>query len=112
MVGAGSGPSHPLARREYDAHGLPYVDAAGAVGGLAEALTVIRRLWTDDVPFDFHGEYVDLIGAVGNPESVQKPHPPIMIGGRSAGVLRTVAEHADLWNIPAAISTMPSAGVR
>ena len=99
-IGAGSRPSYPPARREYDAHGLPYHDAAHAVAGLGEALTVIRRLWTEEEPFDFHGDQVDLTGAFGSPKPVQRPHPPIMIGGRSAGVLRLVAEHADLWNIP------------
>ena len=99
-IGAGSRPSHPLARREYEAHGLPYHDAAHAVGSLAEACTVIRRLWTETEPFDFDGTYVQLTGAFGNPKPVQRPHPPIMIGGRSTATLRVVAEHADLWNIP------------
>ncbi|MGC7095989.1 LLM class flavin-dependent oxidoreductase [Amycolatopsis lurida] len=99
-IGAGSRPGHPLARREYDGHGLPYHDAAHAVAGLAEACAVIRRLWTEDEPFDFDGEHVKLTGAVGNPKPVQRPHPPIMIGGRAASTLRVVAEHADLWNIP------------
>jgi alkanesulfonate monooxygenase SsuD/methylene tetrahydromethanopterin reductase-like flavin-dependent oxidoreductase (luciferase family) len=99
-IGAGSRPSHPLARREYDAHGLPFHDAAHAVGSLAEACTVIRRLWTETEPFDFPGTYVQLTGAFCNPKPVQSPHPPIMIGGRAAPTLRVVAEHADLWNIP------------
>jgi alkanesulfonate monooxygenase SsuD/methylene tetrahydromethanopterin reductase-like flavin-dependent oxidoreductase (luciferase family) len=99
-IGAGSRPSHPLARREYAAHGLPYDDFAHSVGSLAEACTVIRRLWTSDQPFDFDGSYVHLTGAFGNPKPVQRPYPPIMIGGRSAALLRVVAEHADLWNIP------------
>lgn len=99
-IGAGSRPSVPTARREYDAHGLPYVDATAAVAGLAEACTVIRRLWTEDAPFDVEGEHVRLTGAFGNPRPVQRPHPPIVIGGRAAATLRVVAEHADVWNIP------------
>ena len=99
-IGAGSRPEIPLARREYEAHGLPYHDAAYAVGSLAEACTIIRRLWTETEPFDFDGAYHHLIGAYCNPKPIQRPHPPIMIGGRSSAVLRVVAEHADLWNIP------------
>jgi alkanesulfonate monooxygenase SsuD/methylene tetrahydromethanopterin reductase-like flavin-dependent oxidoreductase (luciferase family) len=99
-IGAGSRTDIPWARREYDAHGLPYHDAAYAVGSLGEACTVIRRLWTEAEPFDFDGSYVHLTGAFGNPKPVQRPHPPIMIGGRSTATLRVVAEHADLWNIP------------
>jgi alkanesulfonate monooxygenase SsuD/methylene tetrahydromethanopterin reductase-like flavin-dependent oxidoreductase (luciferase family) len=99
-IGAGSRPSIPWARREYEAHGLPYDDFAHSVGSLAEACTVIRQLWTEDKPFDFDGTYVRLTGAFGNPKPVQRPHPPIVIGGRSTATLRVVAEHADVWNMP------------
>ena len=99
-IGAGSRPSHPLARREYEMHGLPFHDFAHSVASLDEALTVIRRLWTEDTPFDFHGTYVDVTGAYCSPKRVQRPYPPIMIGGRSSALLRVVAQHADLWNIP------------
>jgi alkanesulfonate monooxygenase SsuD/methylene tetrahydromethanopterin reductase-like flavin-dependent oxidoreductase (luciferase family) len=99
-IGAGSRPSVSMARREYEAHGLPYHDSAHAVGSLAEACTIIRRLWTETEPFDFDGTYHKLTGAFSNPKPVQRPHPPIAIGGRALATLRVVAEHADLWNIP------------
>jgi alkanesulfonate monooxygenase SsuD/methylene tetrahydromethanopterin reductase-like flavin-dependent oxidoreductase (luciferase family) len=103
-IGAGSRPSIPMARREYEAHGLPYHDFRHSVEDLADALTLIRRLWTETEPFDFHGTHIDLTGAFGNPKPVQHPHPPILVAGRSAAVLRVAAEHADLWNIPGGIA--------
>ena len=60
---------------------------------------MIRRLWTETEPFDFDGRHVYLAGAFANPKPVQEPHPPILIAGRTARVLRLVAEHADVWNI-------------
>lgn len=99
-IGAGSRPGIPWARREYDAHGLPYHDFSDSVGALDEACTVIRRLWTADEPFDHEGTHVRVHGAVGNPKPVQRPHPPITIGGRASSTLRVVAKHADVWNIP------------
>ncbi|WP_426502069.1 LLM class flavin-dependent oxidoreductase [Dactylosporangium sp. McL0621] len=99
-IGVGSRPGHPLARREYDGNGLPYLDTADAVERLDEACTVIKRLWTSGEPFDFEGRQIRLTGAFGNPRPVQRPHPPVLIGGRSAATLRLVARHADIWNIP------------
>lgn len=99
-IGVGSRPNPPEARREYPAHGLPFQPPAQAVESLAEACAVIKRLWTADEPFDFHGRHHHLAGAFGSPKPVQRPHPPILIGGRSSATLRVVAEHADLWNIP------------
>jgi alkanesulfonate monooxygenase SsuD/methylene tetrahydromethanopterin reductase-like flavin-dependent oxidoreductase (luciferase family) len=99
-IGAGSRTDIPWARREYDAYGLPYSGARDAVGSLAEACTVIRRLWDEDEPFDFDGTYLHLTGAFCNPKPVQRPHPPIVIGGQATATLRVVAEHADVWNFP------------
>jgi alkanesulfonate monooxygenase SsuD/methylene tetrahydromethanopterin reductase-like flavin-dependent oxidoreductase (luciferase family) len=99
-IGAGSRPSHPLARREYEAQGLPFLGFGDSVESLAEALTIVRRLWTEEEPFDVDGTHHQLVGAFQNPKPVQRPGPPIIIGGRSSALLRVVAEHADLWNIP------------
>jgi alkanesulfonate monooxygenase SsuD/methylene tetrahydromethanopterin reductase-like flavin-dependent oxidoreductase (luciferase family) len=99
-IGVGSRPAAPGAVREYASHGLPYLPFAEAVDSLDEACTVIRRLWTESAPFDFDGTYVQLSEAIGNPKPVQRPHPPMLIAGRTKATLRVVAEHADVWNIP------------
>jgi alkanesulfonate monooxygenase SsuD/methylene tetrahydromethanopterin reductase-like flavin-dependent oxidoreductase (luciferase family) len=97
-IGAGSRPGHPIARREYAAHGLPFHSQAVAMDALDEALTVIRRLWTETEPFDFAGEHVDVVGAFCNPKPLRRT--PVIIGGRTDRLLRIVAEHGDIWNIP------------
>ena len=97
-IGAGSRPGHPIARREYEAHGLPFHDQATAVAALDEALTIIRRLWTQDAPFDHHGDHYNLVGAFANPKPLRRT--PVVIGGRTKPLLRVVARHADVWNIP------------
>jgi alkanesulfonate monooxygenase SsuD/methylene tetrahydromethanopterin reductase-like flavin-dependent oxidoreductase (luciferase family) len=97
-IGAGSRPSMPTARREYEAHGLPYLDATAAVASLAEACTIIKRLWTEMSPFHFDGAQHQLTGAWCNPKPVRQP--PFVIGGRAKATLRVVAEHADVWNYP------------
>ncbi len=99
-IGAGSRPSHPIARREYEAHGLPFHDFERSIADLDEACTVIRRLWREDAPFDFDGAHVHLTGAFCSPKPVQCPSPPIVIGGGSTPLLRVAARHADVWNTP------------
>jgi len=104
-IGVGSRPNPPAARREYPAHGLPYLDFADAVASLAEACTIIRRLWTDDEPFDYDGQYYQFADFVSDVFPVQQPRPKVSFGGSSAAAYAAGGAEADiycLWGEPLA----------
>jgi alkanesulfonate monooxygenase SsuD/methylene tetrahydromethanopterin reductase-like flavin-dependent oxidoreductase (luciferase family) len=84
---------------EYDAYGLTLVPPAEGIARLAETITILKSMWTKDV-FDFHGRYYTLKGNQNEPKPVQRPGPPLLIGGWGTRTLRLIAEQADIWNIP------------
>lgn len=86
---------------EYRAYGYPYPSARTRIEQLAESVKIIRAMWTEEKP-SFQGKHYRIEEAYCNPKPVQKPHPPIMIGGAGGKyLLRVVAELADEWNCPA-----------
>ena len=80
-------------RSEWTAAGF---DPASRGRRLDEALSVCRRLWTEEsVAHD--GEFYQFESVKFEPKPVQKPHPPIHVGGESAAALRRVARQGDGW---------------
>jgi F420-dependent oxidoreductase-like protein len=87
-------------KEEYDAYGYDYPPPFIRIKQLEEALRIIKLMWTQDTA-TFQGEHYSIREAVCNPKPIQKPHPPIMVGGTGeTHLLRTVAKHADRYNHP------------
>lgn len=86
---------------EYRAYGYPFPDNPTRVEQLREAVQIIRAMWTEDKP-SFKGRHYEINEAYCNPKPLQKPHPPIMLGGAGERyMLPLVSELADEWNCPA-----------
>ena len=81
-------------REEFEALGTPPFEKRGAVTD--EYLRAFKELWTEDTPA-FDGEYVHFADLAFEPKPVQKPHPPIWIGGESPPALRRAATLGDGW---------------
>ena len=85
---------------EHSAYGIDFPSAAERIDRLDEALEIIKLLWTEDSS-TFDGRYYKLKDARCVPKPVQRPHPPIVVGGSGRKkTLRVVAKHADEWNTP------------
>ena len=82
---------------EAEAYGIPFPRAGIRIEMLDEALQIIKRLWTQD-EVTFKGKYYPLEKAVSLPKPVQKPHPPVLVGGGGDRMLRLIAKHANAWN--------------
>ena len=90
VVGIGVG----WMREEFEALGLPPFEERGAVTD--EYIRAFKELWTSENP-SFEGKYVHFDNISFAPKPVQKPHPPIWVGGESRPALRRTAELANGW---------------
>ena len=82
-------------REEFEALGAPDFDRRGAASD--EYIRIFKALWTLD-PASYHGEFYRFESIRCLPHPVQKPHPPIWIGGHSKAALRRVARLGDGWH--------------
>ena len=82
-------------RTDYEQSGIPYDEPRVRVDRMAEAVTVLKGLWSGQ-PVNFSGEHYTLTAAVGHPRPHRQPHPTICIGGGSKRVLSIAAREADI----------------
>ena len=85
---------------DYERGGWPLDRPGVRIGRLEEALIVIKGLMADGA-FTFHGEHYQVTDLDGEPKPVQRPHPPIVIGGGGPKILALAARHAQIVGINA-----------
>ncbi len=83
---------------EYRAHGLPFPSTPERLEQLEEGIRVVKAMWTEEKP-TLRGRFFSIENAYNQPRPIQRPHPPIMLGGSGTGLLRIAAKHADVLNL-------------
>lgn len=89
LVGIGVG----YVKGEFDALGIPFEERGPRT---SEHIEVLRTLWTSEKP-EFSGRFTKFAGIQSRPFPVQKPHPPIHVGGMSAPALRRAVAQGNGW---------------
>lgn len=94
----GLGASPDFGADEHQRMGLPFPAPGERVARLEEVLRMALQMWSgEDKPFV--GTYYQLASTIGKPVFIQQPHPPILIAGSGAKMLRLMAQYADVISI-------------
>jgi len=83
---------------DYEQAGMPFDSPGTRIERLAEAVTIIKKFFAGG-EFSFHGKHYSVNGLEGNPRPVQKPHPPILLGGGGRKMLHLAAREADIVHV-------------
>jgi probable F420-dependent oxidoreductase len=85
-------------KEEYAAYNYPYPSNSERLEQLQDAIRLLKAMWTQEVP-SYHGRFFSVEQAYCNPKPVQKPFPPILVGGGGKKLIRIAAEEADIVNV-------------
>jgi probable F420-dependent oxidoreductase len=91
-------------KEEFEALNSPAFSARGAVTD--EWIAIFKQLWSQS-PASFDGRFYQYTDIRCEPFPVQKPHPPIWVGGHSRAALRRTARHGDGWHPVGAVAASP-----
>jgi F420-dependent oxidoreductase-like protein len=82
------------------AYGISFPSNQERMLRLEEAIQIIRKMWTEEPNASFSGKYYQIHNAYCNPKPIQKPAPPILVGGSGERkTLKIVAKYADACNL-------------
>ena len=80
---------------EHKAYGIPFLKASDRISRMKEATEIIKKMWTEEKA-NYHGKYYTINEAECLPKPLQKPHPPITIGGGGEKLtMRVAAQYAE-----------------
>jgi F420-dependent oxidoreductase-like protein len=79
------------------AYGIPFPGLKTRVRQLGESVEIIKRIWSMEEA-SYQGKYYSIKDLVSYPKPIQKPHPPIWMGGKYPPLLEITARHADYAN--------------
>jgi len=85
-------------KREAIAYGIPWKNYSERLVILEETIKIMKRLWQNK-KVNFKGKLFELKDAILEPKPIQKPHPPIWIGGKSNNILELVAKEGNGWDL-------------
>jgi probable F420-dependent oxidoreductase len=82
-------------QEEYERAGIRFDPPGQRIARMREALTICKGLWAEG-PLTFQGAHYAITGLDGTPKPVQKPHPPLFVGGTGPRMLRLAGREADI----------------
>jgi probable F420-dependent oxidoreductase len=87
---------------ELENYGYGFGSNAERIERLGEGIRILKAMWTEEAP-SFTGKHYKIDKAYNFPKPVQKPHPPIMMGGSGRKILEIAGREANIMNLIAAV---------